>query len=50
MKSAYITMTGEDIKSGKVSLSHSAEELNSGEVSFLLGHAESFLSSKGKTL
>ena len=46
LKTAYLTMTGEAVL-GKVSMSHSLEEIHNGEIPCLLGHAESFLSAKG---
>ena len=46
LKTAYLTMTGEAVL-GKVSMSHSVEEINKGDIPCLLGHAESFLSAKG---
>ena len=46
-KSAYLTMTGEDIKNGDASLSLSREEIARGDILYLYGHPESFLSSKG---
>ena len=46
-KSAYLTMTGEDVKNGDASLSLSREEVVRGDILYLYGHPESFLSSKG---
>ena len=40
-------MDGETIKAQNIHLSHPLEEINSGEIDCLLGHAESFLSVKG---
>ena len=45
--SAYLTMTGEDVKQGDSKLTCSLEELLTGDLLFLYGHPESFLSSKG---
>ena len=50
LRTAYLTMKGEAVQSEKVSLSHSQEELFSGDIPCLLGHAESFLSCKGKEI
>ena len=47
LKTAYITMDGETVKAQNIHLSHPLEEINSGEIDCLLGHAESFLSDKG---
>ena len=47
IKTAYLSMTGEGMKSDNVQLSHSLDEISSGEIGCLLGHAESFLSSRG---
>ena len=47
-KSAYLTMTGENLKQGNAVLSSPVEKITSGEISYLYGHPESFLSSKGK--
>ena len=47
LKTAFLTMAGEGIKAGNVSLSHDFSELLSGDIPCLLGHAESFLSPKG---
>ena len=47
MNTAFLTMTGEAIKSGNANLSHSLDEIMSGEVGCILGHAESFLSIRG---
>ena len=47
LKSAFLTMIGEGVKSENVSLSHDMDELISGDISCLLGHAESFLSPRG---
>ena len=40
-------MTGEGVKSDNVKLSHSVDEIISGDIGCLMGHAESFLSSRG---
>ena len=40
-------MSGEAMMSEDIHLSHSLDEINSGEIGCLLGHPESFLSSKG---
>ena len=48
--SAYLTMTGEDLKKGEANLSVSEEELLSGNIMYLYGHPESFLSTKGGSL
>ena len=45
--SAYLTLTGENIVKGNAVLSSSSEDIESGEVCFLYGHPESFLSVKG---
>ena len=50
IKSAYVTMTGDMKKSGDIQLSHSLEEIKSGDIGCLLGHSESFLSPKGKEI
>ena len=50
IKTAYLTMTGEGIKEENASISHSLEEISSGEIGCILGHAESFLSAKGMIL
>ena len=47
IKTAYLTMTGEAIQAGNASLSHSLDEILSGDIGCLMGHAESFLSDKG---
>ena len=47
LKTAYLTMTGDAVKEGNITVSHSLEEIVSGEIGCLLGHAESFLSNKG---
>ena len=47
LKTAYLTMTGDAVKEGNAVLSHSLEEIVSGEIGCLLGHAESFLSNRG---
>ena len=47
LKTAYLTMTGDAVKEGNASLSHSLDDICSGEISCILGHAESFLSVKG---
>ena len=49
-KSAYITMEGEGVTTYSVKLAHTKEELLSGDMKFLMGHAESLLSSKGETM
>ena len=49
MKTAYVTMTGDAVKSDSVKLSHSLDEVRSGEIGCLFGHAESFLFSKRYT-
>ena len=49
IKTAFLTMAGEGITSGNVKLSHSMEKLLSGEIGCLLGHGESFLSTRGNT-
>ena len=48
LKTAYLTLTGDAVKSENVHLSSSLEEILTGEIGCLLGHAESFVSSKGK--
>ena len=48
IKTAYLTMTGDAVQAGNASLSHSLEEISSGEIGCVLGHAESFLSVRGK--
>ena len=50
IKTAYLTMSGDAVKEENASLSHSLEEISSGEIGCILGHAESFLSSKGMIL
>ena len=47
MKTAYLTITGDAVKSDNVHLSHSLDEILTGDIGCLLGHAESFLSSRG---
>ena len=47
IKTAYLTMTGEAIQAGNASLSNSLDEILSGDIGCLMGHAESFLSDKG---
>ena len=47
IKTAYVTMSGEAMMSEDFHLSHSLDEINSGEIGCLLGHTESLLSSKG---
>ena len=47
IKTAFLTMTGEAVKEDNVVLSHSVDDIYSGEIGCLVGHAESFLSSKG---
>ena len=47
MNTTFVTMTGEAIKSGNTNLSHSLDEIMSGEVGCILGDAESFLSMRG---
>ena len=48
LKSAYLTMTGESVKQGNAVLSSPVEKIISGEITYLYGHPESFLSIKGK--
>ena len=50
VKTAYLTMTGDAVQAGNALLSHSLEEISSGEIGCVLGHAESFLSVRGKRL
>ena len=47
IKTAYVTMSGDAMMSEDIHLSHSLDEINSGEIGCLLGHPESFLSTKG---
>ena len=47
LKTAYLTMSGDAVKSENVQLSNSLDEILTGEIGCLLGHAESFLSPKG---
>ena len=47
IKTAYLTMMGDAVKSENVHLSHSLNEILTGEIGCLLGHAESFLSPRG---
>ena len=49
IKTAYLTMTGECVKSGNALLTHPVDEILSGQIGCLLGHAESFLSPTGTT-
>ena len=44
---AYLTMSGEGMKAENVLLTHSLDEISNGDIGCLLGHAESFLSSRG---
>ena len=44
---AYLTISGEGMKSDNVCLSHSLDEILRGDIGCLLGHAESFLSPRG---
>ena len=46
IKTAFLTMSG-DTHTKEATVSHSMDELLSGEISSILGHAESFLSPKG---
>ena len=48
LKSAFITMTGQGLKSDNVTLSQFYVEYKSGDIGCLLGHTESFLSPKDK--
>ena len=48
INTAYLTMSGEAVREGNATLSHSLDEIVSGDFGCLLGHAESFLSTKGK--
>ena len=48
IKTAYLTMTGEAVQAERATLSHSFDEVYSGDIGCLLGHAESFLSPPGK--
>ena len=50
IKTAYLTMTGDCVKSGNTKLSHPVDEIRSGEIGCLLGHAESFLSTQGSVI
>ena len=45
--SAFLTLTGENIVKGTAELSTPIEDIKSGQISFLYGHPESFLSAKG---
>ena len=47
LKTAYLTMSGDAVKEGNASLSQPLDDILSGEISCILGHAESFLSVKG---
>ena len=47
IKTAFLTMTGEAVKSGSAKLSHSLDEILTGDIGCLMGHAESFLSARG---
>ena len=49
-QSAYITMTGEDVKKGDSKLSCDLNQLLNGDLLYLYGHPESFLSQKGKKI
>ena len=46
-QSAYLTMTGEDIRKGLAKLSISEHEMLSEKFMYLYGHPESFFSTKG---
>ena len=47
-KSAYLTMCGEDVKRGHSKLSCKVEDLLNGDLLYLYGHPESFMSQNGK--
>ena len=47
VKTAFLTISGEAVKSGNAQLSHSLDEIKSGDIGCILGHAESFVSAKG---
>ena len=49
LKTAFLTISGEGVTEENTALSHDLHELKSGNISCLLGHAESFLSPRGKT-
>ena len=48
LKTAFLTVAGEGVKEGNISMSHDLNELQSGAIPCLLGHSESFMSIKGK--
>ena len=50
IKTAYLTISGDAMKSGEIQLSHTLDEIRSGEIGCLLGHPESFLSTRGMKL
>ena len=47
VKTAFLTISGEAVKSGNAQLSHSLDEIKSGDIGCILGHAQSFVSAKG---
>ena len=48
LKTAFLTVAGEGVKEGNISMSHDLNELLSGAIRCLLGHSESFMSIKSK--
>ena len=48
--SAFLTMTGENVMKGNASLSSPLEKILSGQIMYLYGHPESFLSSNGRDI
>ena len=49
IKTAYLTMLGDARSAKEATLSHSTEDILSGDIGCVLGHPESFLSPQGKT-